>query len=66
MVSVVDANGKSGRREGWLLDGHFETTLALNPEYGPFAVSISSVLGTRRADIAIADAPRSANVRGAE
>ncbi len=65
-VSVVDDIGNTDDRDGWLRDGHFETSLALPPDGGQFTVSLTTPLGRETRSVSIATNPRNQNVRGAE
>lgn len=45
-VIVTDRDGQSRAATGWLRDGSFAATVALDPSGGPFTVSIATPLGT--------------------
>ncbi len=65
-VSIVDGIGGTDDRDGWLRDGHFETSLALPPDGGPFVVTLTTALGRETRSVSIAANPRSQHVRGVE
>lgn len=54
---VQSASGRSEQQAGWIRDGYFQTMLPLEANDGPFAVTVTTVLGSKDQLVPIGDVP---------